>query len=195
MRRTLLAFALLGCGLAQAQDPGPLAGTAEAAGPTLETPSAQNGVTAQADVPRKPISLDDQLFFRDQAVLNRDIRLLKLRLEKRELEREIFEEPKKQEADSASPRGPQPIIAINPTAAPVATPPPAAPVKPAGPGVRLLSIYGSEPDYRADLSIGAARVTVSPGDTLPDGWRVTAVERMEVMLRKGAKPHVLRLGE
>jgi len=60
----------------------------------------------------------------------------------------------------------------------------------------VLSIFGASGRVQAVLSYagtGGGQVTVAPGDSLPDGWRVASIDNGRVMISKGKVSHLLLL--
>ncbi|MBT9165438.1 MAG: hypothetical protein DDT25_00083 [Chloroflexi bacterium] len=158
-------------------------------------PTGNPGVAPAADIPRVPVSPADQGFFLRQAHLQREIRLLELQVRLKELRDEITGNPDTPVAPTITPGGPiigVPVAASAPVPSVIDAgaprpPPPRTPFT-------LLSVYGSEGVYRADLAVGMARVTIRPGDNLPGGWTVVSIEQFQVTLRKGGRTETLRLG-
>lgn len=191
MRILLIAFSLSAsiASTASAQDDLGLLKPIES---TQEGGEASTGITTPADRPRRAVSGSDENFFLRQAMLQREIRLLELEAKKKELQDEIA--GKKEQQPSLLPGGP--IIPVTEPPKPVAAAEPPAPVKPVEPVMpfTLMSIYGGEGVYRADVAVGAARVSVGRGSELPGGWVVKSVGQHEVVVQKGRQEKTLRIG-
>jgi hypothetical protein len=60
----------------------------------------------------------------------------------------------------------------------------------------VLSVFGAEGHVQAVLAYAGSSggsLTVSPGDTLPDGWRVASIRNGRVTIARGGESHILLL--
>lgn len=115
-----------------------------------------------------------------EAELIREIRLLSLEARAAELRKKIIGDS--QPADDS-----------------VNLPPPVLPMAsvldlPEEPPVRLISVWGTPGALTADVLSNGIRTSVKAGDRLPDGWQVVEVGRNSVLIQRGKKKTLVKMG-
>ncbi len=109
----------------------------------------------------------------------REIRILRMQAEAMELRRKIQEQ-------SAVDQPALPPVEVGPLASVLDLP--------EEPPVRLISVWGTAGDLKADVLSNGMRISVKPGDPLPEGWSVAEVTRGSIVVRRGGKQTVVKIG-
>lgn len=150
----------------------------------MPTAVASPVVIPRVPAPRRveplPLSEREVAYQNHEEQLIREIRLLELEAKAADLRRKIAGE---------SANGPD---SVN-------IPPPVLPTAsvldlPEEPPVRLISIWGEPSALTADVLANGIRTSVKPGDKLPDGWRVVEVGRNSMLIQRGKKKTLLKMG-
>lgn len=210
MNSRYLPFALLVVAtVAGAQQPSPPAkasagGSASTATPPVKpiapmAPVAVGAPSARIAVRPMPVSSEDVAYANREAALIRELRLA-------ELEAKIAEAKRKtQEGDAPSLKGGVDAVTgmlplgglpgvVGPASMPtgVLAPPPIK--RGDALSFTLMSVWGTEGSFLADVATNGLRVTVKPGDSLPGGWVVGNIGRTGMLIKKGKTNKLLRVG-
>lgn len=158
--------------------------------------------------PPKPVvrtlSADEADYMQREAVLVRQLRLMDLQAQIADAARKIAGNDGKVAADAAGlpalPPLPPPAILRAGSSAPAMpatgaqADAPKLPKVAAAPQFQVVSIWGTEGNYAADLMSNGLRVPVRKGDRLPSGWVVVEVLRTGVVIASGSKRQTLLIG-
>lgn len=158
--------------------------------PPPPTPSAPAGPSV------KPLTGDEASYLQQEAELVRRLRLADLRAQIAEQERRITgESGGSASVDSVNlPAIPPPLTRPGSGPAIPVMPMPTAPAPQPAKPFTVVSIWGVEGSYVADILAGGMRVSVQKGDALPSGWRVHEVLRTGIIITKGRKRETLVVG-
>lgn len=167
--------------------------------PAPPTPSA----------PPKPVvrslTPEEADYMQREAVLVRQLRLMDLQAQIADAARKISgsDGAAKVVVDAAALPVLPPASILRAGSTPVTAPAPAAtadaaaqrlPKVAAVPLFQVVSIWGTEGNYAADIMSNGLRVPVRKGDRLPSGWTVVEVLRTGVVIANGSKRQTLLIG-
>lgn len=174
----------------------------EAASPAASSPAT--GVTNPPAITAPPLLGADSAYFEEEAALTRRLRLSEMRAKIAENESKAAGK-----SGAAAPVMPvsgdsvnMPPVPISRSPQPTSNAPVQAPRRPstdAGQGAgnlpfRLVSIWGVEGSFRAEVVSRGLRVTVGTGDSLPDGWKVNQIARTGIQISRGRERRTLTVG-
>lgn len=149
----------------------------------------------------RQLTAADASYAAQEEVLVKKLRLLELQVQVAEQEKKLNGGAAEgTPVDSVNlPMIPPPISRPGSVPAPASGPAAALPAlpdltAPPAPLFRVVSVWGFEGAYVADILAGGMRVSVRRGDSLPSGWRVHEVLRTGVVIAKGKKRDTLMVG-
>ena len=167
-------------------------------------PDAAHGMPAASAAANVDATVVDSSFFSNESTLQRQLRLLKLREQIRELQNKL------NKLDGHAPQvntKPATVTVSAPAASPGAggdavttktvssVPITPLPVLPAPRPIILKSVLGVGSSYTAVIADHGVSEAVHVGDHLSGGWAVTSIWPRHVVLSRGGDTKVVRLGD
>lgn len=132
------------------------------------------------------VSEAEAAFYREEASIAREIRLLELKVQRAEMASKLT-------ALTAPPEAlTPPALAALPIAATVAAAADELVNRP--PPFRLISVWGQPLSLNADVMVNGVRVSIKAGEVLPDNWTVSAITRDALHLARGRDKFTMKLG-
>lgn len=139
--------------------------------------------------PAATVSAADNYQLSAEAALVRDIRILQLQVQQKELREKL-----NPVADVQPPKLSMPTLSGAATAVGLALPQAATGDEIQLPRLKFVSTWGGADVLGADVILNGVRFTVKPGDEVTDGWVVKIITKNTLVMQRGKRQHIMKLG-